>query len=236
MTIASEITRIQNNISSAYTACTNKGVTLPSTQNSANLATCINSINAEVTLTRFKDDSNNVIGTWFCNFIDGNGTKYKVICLDAQYRKASGQWCSMRDTVTNLPLYANMYSACPYTAPETATTNTQLILNYCSAHNYTSSACTHCRSNSFTINNTVYYGQLPNLYEVTQIALNYATLNSMDTTASSYTSLNFGAARDIWSSTQTTYFNAWCLNKEGYIYYQQKMANYLTVPVLEIPA
>ena len=44
MSIASEITRIKNNISSAYTAVNNKGGTLPATQNSANLATAINSI------------------------------------------------------------------------------------------------------------------------------------------------------------------------------------------------
>ena len=46
MTIASEITRINNNIASAYTACSSKGATMPSTQNSANLATCINSISS----------------------------------------------------------------------------------------------------------------------------------------------------------------------------------------------
>lgn len=44
MTIASEITRIQGNISAAYTACNNKGATMPATQNSDNLADCINSI------------------------------------------------------------------------------------------------------------------------------------------------------------------------------------------------
>lgn len=44
MSVASEITRIQNNIASAYTAVNNKGGTLPATQNSANLATAINSI------------------------------------------------------------------------------------------------------------------------------------------------------------------------------------------------
>lgn len=44
MSIASEITRINNNISAAYTACNNKGATMPITQDSANLATCISSI------------------------------------------------------------------------------------------------------------------------------------------------------------------------------------------------
>ena len=44
MSIASEITRINNNISAAYTACSDKGATMPQTQNSANLADTIGSI------------------------------------------------------------------------------------------------------------------------------------------------------------------------------------------------
>lgn len=44
MTIASEIERISNNIASAYAACESKGATMPQVQNSANLATCINSV------------------------------------------------------------------------------------------------------------------------------------------------------------------------------------------------
>lgn len=48
MSIASEITRINTNISNAYTACNNKGATMPATQNSANLATCIDSISGGV--------------------------------------------------------------------------------------------------------------------------------------------------------------------------------------------
>ena len=44
MSIASEITRINNNITSAYTAIDNQGGTLPVTQNSANLASSIATI------------------------------------------------------------------------------------------------------------------------------------------------------------------------------------------------
>ena len=46
MTIASEITRINGNIAAAYTALSNKGATMPATQNSANLATTVASIPA----------------------------------------------------------------------------------------------------------------------------------------------------------------------------------------------
>ena len=51
MSIASEITRINNNIAAAYTAANGKGATLPVTQNSANLATCIGSIQTGSTPT-----------------------------------------------------------------------------------------------------------------------------------------------------------------------------------------
>ena len=44
MTIASEITRINNNIAAAYTALSDKGATLPATQNSDNLADCVDSV------------------------------------------------------------------------------------------------------------------------------------------------------------------------------------------------
>lgn len=46
MSIASEITRIKNNIEDAYTECENKGATLPQEQNSDNLATTIASISS----------------------------------------------------------------------------------------------------------------------------------------------------------------------------------------------
>ena len=44
MSIASEILSIKNNIASAYTSCNNRGATMPSSQNSNNLANTINSI------------------------------------------------------------------------------------------------------------------------------------------------------------------------------------------------
>ena len=46
MSIASEIQRIKNNIAGAYTACEEKGGTLPTKQNSENLASCIQGIPA----------------------------------------------------------------------------------------------------------------------------------------------------------------------------------------------
>lgn len=51
MSIASEITRIKNNIASAYSQVSTKGGTLPATQNSANLPNAIDSIPTGITPT-----------------------------------------------------------------------------------------------------------------------------------------------------------------------------------------
>lgn len=44
MTIASEITKLNTNLTNSYTACQSKGATMPANQNFDNLATCIGSI------------------------------------------------------------------------------------------------------------------------------------------------------------------------------------------------
>ena len=271
MTIASEITRINNNIAAAYTACNNKGATMPQTQNSANLATAINSIpsgstpvieslsvmpttsaqtitapsgtdgyspvnvsavtasidsnivagniksgvsilgvsgtyegsggggGGDVTLARVSDDNGNEIGTYYMDFVDSSNNSYKVIVLDAQYRNASTKWCSNIKTVTNMPIYNSNYNLWWYdNAMETATHNTQLILDYCSAGSFTSTSCSHCRSQSFTIDGTTYYGQLPNMREVFDMWRHRVQIEQMDTSASSHSLTNFSLPRNIW--------------------------------------
>lgn len=44
MSIASEITKLNTNLTASYTACNSKGATMPTDQNFDNLATCISSI------------------------------------------------------------------------------------------------------------------------------------------------------------------------------------------------
>ena len=238
MTITSEITKLNTNLEAAYTAVDGKGGTLPQAQNFDNLAAAISSIpsgGGGVTLTRFKDDSNNEIGTYYMDFEDGNGNTYKVVILDAQYRLASSQWCSRTVAITNMPLYSNSVSTWWYNAQETATANTQLILDYCSANSYTSTSCSHCRSKSFTINGTTYYGQLPNVRELFEMWCHRADIESMDTSASSNTSLNFSSARAIWSSSQYSSSNGWYLSSGGHVTTAGKASNYFACPVLEIP-
>lgn len=309
MSIATAITNAQNKVAAAYTACNNKGATMPATENLTNLATCIGTISGgsspvitslsvtpttsaqtitapsgtdgyspvnvsavtaaidnnivagnikkdvvilgvtgsyegsgggsgttDVPLTRFKDDNNNEIGTHYMNFEDANGNVFKVVLLDAQYRNDYTQWCSNTSTVTNMPIYNNSLNAWWYdNAKETATQNTQLILDFCSAGGYTSTACSHCRSKSFTINGTTYYGQLPNMREVFDMWRHRVQIEQMDTSASSQSTTNFSSARTIWSSNQYTSNHSWYLVNNGLVYEYGKTYRFFACPVLEIP-
>ena len=68
MTIASEITRINNNIANAYTICDSKGATMPVTQNSANLADCIDSIQTGGASSKYGATFDSFVGD-----VDSNG-------------------------------------------------------------------------------------------------------------------------------------------------------------------
>lgn len=187
-------------------------------------------------LDRVKDDSNNEIGTVSGFFTDANNVEYAVVCLDAQYRLDGGQYCSDYSTVvTNLPVY-NTSTWGPWEAKETATFNTQKILDFCAANSYTSTACSHCRSQSFTIDGTTYYGQLPNMIELNDIVRNHTAINTADTTASSYTSVDFASSKQIWSSSQHSGEEAWLtITYTGNMGRTYKHGSFCVAPVLEIP-
>ena len=186
-------------------------------------------------LDRVKDDSNNEIGTVSGFFTDANNVEYAVVCLDAQYRLASGYYCSNVSTeITNLPIYYTSTWG-PWEAKETATYNTQTILDYCTSSGATSTACSHCRTLSFTIDEISYAGQLPNMIELNDIVRNHTALNTADTTASSYSSVNFDSGRSIWSSSQAFSSLGWQVSYGGVVGYNTKDTNYIVIPVLEIP-
>lgn len=235
MTIASAIETKQQQVAAAYSACNNKGATIPATQDLTNLATCINSISSGVEPTRFKDDSNNEIGTYIMDFTDASNNTYKVIILDAQYRASSKAWGAGNNAVTNLPLYELLTTSNIWEAKETATFNTQTIVNYCNANSVVSAAVSHCRSLSFVINGTTYYGQFPNMNELYEIGRLYNTIERMDTSASSYSNLNFSANRIIWSSSQLTGNGAWTLFNNCATGSKFKADSAFVCPVLEIP-
>jgi hypothetical protein len=183
---------------------------------------------------RIKDDLNNEIGTVSGFFTDANDVEYAVVCLDAQYRLEQGTYCSNTSTaVTDLPMYSTWAI---WEAKETATFNTQKILDFCTAQSATSTACTHCRSKSFTIDGTTYYGQLPNIIELVDICKNYTAIQSADTSVSQYSSLGFPRTSDTtWSSSQYRSTIGWSVSDSGVVNRNDKTTKCFVAPVLEIP-
>lgn len=175
-------------------------------------------------LQRVIDDSNNEIGTVSGFFTDKNDVEYAVVCLDATYRNSSAQWASAMENVTNMPLYDNWTI---WEAPETATENTTLILA-----SKTSSACTHCRSKSFTIGGVTYYGQLPNIIELVDIARHRTAINAADTSGGSIT---IATNKNYWSSSQYNSSYSWYIEYLGRALFGGKTGYSYVCPVLEIP-
>lgn len=190
-------------------------------------------------LERIKDDSNNEIGTVSGFFTDANDVEYAVVCLDAQYRLASGKWSSATGAVTNLAEYSMNGAAVDLIAntyTDTATSNCDKILAWCTAGGYTSAAVSHCRSKSFVIGGTTYYGQLPNLCELFYICANRAEISNADTSKSSYSSLDIARlANRTWSSSQYNSNYVWLINSYGSVINTNKANSYFVAPVLEIP-
>lgn len=181
-------------------------------------------------LERIKDDNNVEIGTVSGFFIDTNNVEYAVVCLDAQYRLASATYSTTQTAVTNMPLYNSLVTANMWESKVTATTNTSLILASVS-----SPACTHCRSKSFLIDGIRYYGQLPNMKELSDIISNYNAIEQLDTSASSYSSTNFSTVRGCWSTNQYSAANAFRNTGVGAVSSASKTTNLFVCPVLEIP-
>ena len=177
-------------------------------------------------------DSNTGIGT-VCGFYkDSNSVEYAVVCLNATYRLAQGQWAASNGAITNMPLYGTW--TLNINGTETATQNGDLILA-----SKASTAVSHCRSKSFSIGGTTYYGQLPNICELLMILGTHTILYNMDPTVSSAaTNLNFvqnGFPSNAWSSSQINTSSAWYVSYNGSMGPTSKNNNCLVCPILEIP-
>ena len=176
---------------------------------------------------RVNDDSNNPVGTVSGIKTDGNGQRYAVICLDGSYR-GNGQYHSTRVAITGLPSYANRSV---WSNKETATNNTQKILDYASSHSTSSSACNLCRAASFVIDNVTYYGQFSTVDEMLDIFKNRDIINSQDTSGVNAIPIN----GDVWSSTQCGDSVSWMSIGDGAITNYYKDGTFFVIPVLEIP-
>lgn len=231
MTIASAIATKQQQVADSYTAVSNKGGTLPQTQNLTNLATAISSIPSGGStgkyqlLQRISDDGGNQIGTVSGFFTDRNDVEYAVICLDAIYRNSSVAYLSS-DATLIIPSYRDQGL---YGAKETATQNTTKIIET----GKESTACIHCRNQSFIVDNVTYLGQLPNILELIDIFKNRVKINELDTSGGS---IIIPTSTVTWSSSNYNLESAWAINAGGRVVNTNShKSNYLCIPVLEIP-
>lgn len=183
-------------------------------------------------LARVKDDSDNEIGTVVGFHTDANNVKYAVVALDAQFRLASGQYLSSNVFITDLPIYTN---SLVYDANETATFNCDKILAKASASELTSTAVSHCRSKTFTVDSVQHVGQLPTLMELLKILEFLTEVNAADTSASQYPSLVLSPSVAYHSSSQNSTSYCWKVLDSGRVNYNAKNSDGFVIPILEIP-
>ena len=203
-------------------------------------------------LQRIKDDNGNEIGTVGGFFTADDNIEYALVVLDARYRGNGGEYPSKallsRNDISGIGLSShndNGWSC--FRDRKTATYNTQAILDYATANSLTSAVCNFCRSKSFVIDGVTYYGQLPNLSELLMIANVSSTINSMDTSVSSNSSLriprtnNDNMGSRTWSSTVNTVSSSgsfWALYPTSAGGIGSRFLTdsyYFILPILELP-
>ena len=177
------------------------------------------------------DGKATVAGFW----TDGNGQRYAVCVVDAQYRSGKQYW-SIDGVDTLLTNYndSNILSA-----SESGTWNTDTILNNYNvsrypAFNFARNACT------VTVDNKQFTSCLPNARELYNISKDKETLDSYDTTASSYSDKSLSSwfnNTPALTSNEYNYDRAYYCSKSSSIArYGRKSTNYYgVIPIFEIP-
>ena len=188
-------------------------------------------------LQRITDDNGNEIGTVSGYQLGQDNVEYACVCLDAVYRADLKQYLSDNVAITNLPNWSDqcIWDVDEVYFKETATFATDKILAMTTDGTYTSSACTHCRSYSFTIDGITYEGQLPTIMELIDIFRHRTRINALDPTASSYSSLVIPQSKTIWSSTQYSTTTALSVYYSGLVNTYTKNSSLFVVPVIELP-
>lgn len=187
-------------------------------------------------LQRISDDSGTDIGIITGFYYDGL-TTYAVVCLNRMYRSTTVLQYSEHDAATpSLKDWSTLSMWDVDTMPhETGTIATDCIL---ADTGYASPACTHCRSFSFIIEGTRYYGQLPNIMEALSMFQHRTYVNNNDPSTGGKALTN----NNSWmSSSQRTGKYYWNMYSTGSIYGNNSKATTSTsamsyvAPILELP-
>ena len=177
------------------------------------------------------------IATVVGQYNSNDGKKYMFALLDSTYYTKTAWATDLAYSDTGLPNYDE--SSPIYQNKESATYNTNYILNRF-ASSFKMEAFQHCRNaGNLTFNGQLYQFQLPNDYEVQQIYENRAKLYELDPTTSTNTpynlaNWNFNETYDLWSSNEWGSNSSWALNSDGLWNANSKLSDYGVVPILEI--
>ena len=180
------------------------------------------------------DNKATVVGEYSSN----DGKKYVFAVLDAQYRGVNIAWSTnlgINRIDTGLPNYSSVPTE---QNKESATYNTNYILNNYSAVE----AFTFCRNiESLRFDDKQYNCQLPNCYELQQIYNKKSELDALDPTAEANSTKklsNWGFGSQyayVWSSNEHDSERSWLIDSSGLGKYSNKNNDtYGVVPVLEI--
>lgn len=181
------------------------------------------------------DNKATVVGEYSSN----DGKKYVFAVLDAQYRGANIAWSTnlgINRIDTGLPNYSSVPAE---QNKESATYNTNYILNDYSAVE----AFTFCRNiESLRFDDKQYTCQLPNCYELQQIYNKKSELDALDPTAEANSTKklsNWGFGSQyalVWSSNEYDSERSWLIDSSGLGKYSNKNNDtYGVCPIIEIP-
>lgn len=176
------------------------------------------------------------IATVVGQYNSNNGKKYMFALLDSTYYTKTAWATDFAYSDTGLPNYE---SSPIYQNKESATYNTDYILNTY-ASSFKMEAFQHCRNaGNLTFNGQLYQFQLPNAYEVQQIYNNRAKLYELDPTTSTNTSYNlanwnFNESSYLWSSNEYNSNHSWNLDSDGSWDTNPKQVQYGVCPIIEI--
>lgn len=171
-------------------------------------------------------------------YTDGNGTKYAICVVDAQYRsETSMRWSNDNSTDTLLPNYTRYGTL---ESLESGSYNTDLILSNYNSSQYPSFEFAR-NALSLTYNGTLYKSCLPNTYELQVIYNDRIALDNLDPTLNNYserslTIFNCGGSYGIWSSNEISGVSASAYTNTGTVDDFNKISTSMgVIPIVEIP-
>lgn len=222
MSIASEITRINNNIANAYTQVNAKGGTLPATQNSNNLATAISNIQTGITPTGTTNITQNGVydvtnyASADVSVSGGSSTTFEYdnwIAYGTSEPSASSYnyWLPVATTPINAPLrYVDNYKVDIYFTGELAElVNQNTGSNYHRSANLPAGAVHKSGSSYFWASSGGNITANTNLYRLTSAD------NPMIKFGNTADSTNIGSIQTLLGLANATIYGCWTITSSG---------------------